>query len=159
MSLKRITKEYTEMQTNPPHGITAELSGEDLMSWIAHMTGPTGTPYENGQFTLSIKFDKYYPFKPPIVKFNTPIYHCNINRNGEICLDILKDQWSAALSIEKVLLSISSLLSDPNPNDPLVPNIAQQFQNDRVVHDIVAREWTEKYASGKSYDPDSIEYS
>ena len=93
--------------------------------------GPEDSPYSGGVFFLNIVFPPDYPFKPPKVTFTTKIYHCNINSNGSICLDILKDQWSPALTISKVLLSISSLLTDANPDDPLVPEIANLYKTNR----------------------------
>jgi ubiquitin-protein ligase len=89
-----------------------------------------GSPYNGGVFFLDIQFPTDYPFKPPKVTFRTRIYHCNVNSSGQICLDILKEQWSPALTISKVLLSICSLLTDANPHDPLVGSIAQQFLQD-----------------------------
>lgn len=138
--------ELVDLGKDPPANCSAGPVGDDMFHWQATIMGPDDSPYAGGVFFLDIHFPADYPFKPPKVHFTTRIYHCNINSNGGICLDILKDQWSPALTISKVLLSICSLLTDPNPDDPLVPDIAQLLKTDRARHDSTAREWTSKYA-------------
>ena len=147
MALKRIQKELADLGNDPPANCSAGPVGDDMFNWQATIMGPPDSAYQGGVFFLNINFPSDYPFKPPKVHFTTKIYHCNVNSNGAICLDILKDQWSPALTISKVLLSISSLLTDPNPNDPLVPEIAQVYLKDRAKHDATAREWVQKYAT------------
>jgi ubiquitin-conjugating enzyme E2 D len=144
-SLKRIKKELLDLSENPLFNCSAGPIGDNLNEWEATIIGPEDTPYSGGVFILIILFPPDYPFNPPKIKFLTRIYHCNINQHGGICLDILKDQWSPALTISKVLMSISSLLSDCNPDDPLVPEIARLYNKDRIKHDLIAREYTEKY--------------
>lgn len=147
MAVVRLNKELSDIIKKPPMGITAGPKNDsNLLEWVATMVGPSGTPYADAVFTLKIVFSKSYPFHSPKVTLVTPIYHCNISSNGDICLDILKDHWSPALTIDKVLLSISSLLADPNPGDPLVPAIAHQFRTNRLEHDRVAREHAQKHA-------------
>jgi len=146
MTSRRIKKELEELNLCPPTNCSAGPVGDDLYKWQATIMGPEGSPYHGGIFFLKIEFPTDYPFKPPRINFSTPIYHCNINSNGSICLDILKDQWSPALTISKVLLSICSLIDDPNPNDPLVPEIADLLRKNKSLHDENAREMTLRYA-------------
>ena len=136
MALKRINKELKDIANDPPAQCSAGPVGDDPFHWQVGSTprnppdliklsqatilGPTDSPFEGGVFFLNIHFPTDYPFKPPKFAFTTRIYHPNINSNGAICLDILRSQWSPALTVAKVLLSICSLLCDPNPDDPLV---------------------------------------
>ncbi|XP_065024759.1 ubiquitin-conjugating enzyme E2 5A-like isoform X1 [Musa acuminata AAA Group] len=148
MASRRIQKELQDLQRDPPASCSAGPVGEDLFHWQATIMGPSDSPYAGGVFFVTIHFPPDYPFKPPTVNFQTKVYHPNINSNGSICLDILKDQWSPALTISKVLLSISSLLTDPNPDDPLVPEIAHLYKNQRPRYEEMARSWTQKHAMG-----------
>ena len=150
------------MRRIPPSGLMRLKSSKHDMQSKADLYKKSDSPYSGGVFFLAIHFPTDYPFKPPKVNFTTRIYHPNINSNGSICLDILRDQWSPALTISKgdscsvpalqflltstVLLSICSMLTDPNPDDPLVPEIAHVYKTDRSRYEATAREWTRKYA-------------
>ena len=147
MSLRRIQKELNDLRLDPPANCSAGPIGDDLFRWEGVIMGPSDSPYTGGVFKLTIQFPVDYPFKPPHMQFNTKIYHPNINAAGLICLDILKGQWSPALTISKVLLSITSLLTDPNPDDPFVPDIANLYKRDRAAYEAEARVWTLRYAS------------
>ena len=144
---KRIGKELAELNSLPIPNVSAgPKAAANLLEWEAIVIGPESTPYHGGVFSLDITFPANYPFAPPVVRMRTRIYHCNINSNGDICLDILRDAWSPALTVSKVLLSLVSLLASPNPDDPLVKAIALQLQRDRDEHDRMAAQWTQRYA-------------
>ena len=145
--IQRIQREYVELQRHPLKYTTAgPVDEDDITKWNATIVGPDETPYAGGIFHLTIVFPKEYPYRPPKLRFVTKLYHCNVSATGSICLDILKTEWSPVLTISKVLLSLLSLLDDPEPTDPLVPDIAELYLNDRAAHDLRAREWTEAYA-------------
>ncbi|KAG6531100.1 ubiquitin-conjugating enzyme E2-17 kDa-like [Zingiber officinale] len=148
MASRRIIKELKDLQKDPPTSCSAGPVAEDMFHWQATIMGPSDSPYAGGVFLVTIHFPPDYPFKPPKVAFRTKVFHPNINSNGSICLDILKEQWSPALTISKVLLSICSLLTDPNPDDPLVPEIAHMYKTDRTKYETTARSWTQRYAMG-----------
>lgn len=145
-SIKRIQKELEEIKKEPPNNCSAGPKNSDLHEWEATIIGPAESPFAGGVFKLLITFTDKYPFKPPKVKFITKIYHPNINNHGSICLDILNVNWSPALTVTKLLLSISSLLTDPNPNDPLVKSIADMYLHKREKYNNKAREYTLRYA-------------
>lgn len=149
---KRISKELIDLKKDPPGDCSAgPVDENDMFTWEAVIFGPSDSPYAGGIFNATIQFPMDYPFKPPRVMFSTKIYHPNINKEGFICLDILKSNWSPALTISKVLLSVISMLTDPNPDDPLMPDIANQYKKDRAEYELAAREWTQLYAQGVNH--------
>ena len=143
---KRLLKELKDITENPPIGCSAGKHKNDLYEWDASIIGPTESPYSGGIFRLKILFTDKYPFKPPKIKFVTKILHPNISTKGSICLDILNKNWSPVLSVTKVLLSISSLLTDPNPDDPLNIQIAEVYKKNIDDFNKSARNFTLKYA-------------
>ncbi|GKT33405.1 ubiquitin-conjugating enzyme E2 D2-like [Aduncisulcus paluster] len=145
---KRIEHELKKLKTELPPGYEAHVVDDDLFKWQATIIGAAGTPYEGGRFKLLIDLPTDYPFRPPKVVFETRVFHPNIRESGEICLDILRPkEWAPCLNISKVLISICSLLTDPNPADPLNTEAAELMQKDKKKYEEKVREYVESYAT------------
>ncbi|OLN88072.1 Ubiquitin-conjugating enzyme E2-16 kDa 1 [Colletotrichum chlorophyti] len=152
MSSKRIAKELTEVTSSPPPGMTVALARDsDLHTWHVTLTGPENTPYAGGLFAVLIELPKDYPFKAPVVKFCTRIYHPNITNDslGNICLGMLKpENWKPATKLAAVLEAVRSLLVEPQPDDPLEARIADEYKNNRAEFEKQAKQYVSRYAQG-----------
>ncbi|KAK9066356.1 hypothetical protein SSX86_013691 [Deinandra increscens subsp. villosa] len=148
----RVQKELQECNRDiNVSGISVNPKRDNLINLIGTIPGPVGTPYEGGTFKIDIDLPDAYPFEPPRMKFATKVWHPNISsQSGAICLDILKDQWSPALTLKTALLSIQALLSAPEPDDPQDAVVAQQYLKDYQVFASTARYWTESFAKTSS---------
>ena len=129
----RLMREMSLLSKDPPPGIAAYPPNPADMTQIrAQITGPEGSPFETGVFLLTVHITARYPFEPPRCRFLTPLYHPNVDSHGRICLDTLKSppagSWSPAVSLPSLLLSIRSLMAEPNPDDGLVPEISELYK-------------------------------
>jgi ubiquitin-protein ligase/Mg-chelatase subunit ChlD len=140
-----IMRQYVDFMSNPVEGCTVYVNEENCFGWKAVMTG-LPYPYDGGIWVLTIDFPQDYPFKPPRIKFSTPVYHCNINNDGNICLDLLKDRWSPAITISAAMRSIKELLFECNPDDPLDTFKAQLYRDNKGAYQRAAKEHTERFA-------------
>ncbi|EGR29260.1 ubiquitin-conjugating enzyme e2-17 kda, putative [Ichthyophthirius multifiliis] len=146
MSKRRLLKDFKKLQDDPPQEFTAMPMEDNILIWDALLYGPQDTIWDGAIFRLSLEFTEDYPNKPPIVKFKTNIFHPNIYNDGQICLDILQNQWSTIYDVWAILTSIRSLLTDPNPNSPANSEAAKLFQEDKKeyikrVKEIVEQSW------------------
>ncbi|XP_062971253.1 ubiquitin-conjugating enzyme E2 T isoform X1 [Cynocephalus volans] len=146
----RLKRELHMLATEPPPGITCWQDKDQMDDLRAQILGGANTPYEKGVFKLEVIIPERYPFEPPQIRFLTPIYHPNIDSAGRICLDVLKlppkGAWRPSLNIATVLTSIQLLMSEPNPDDPLMADISSEFKYNKPVFLKNARQWTEKHA-------------
>jgi ubiquitin-conjugating enzyme E2 A len=111
------------------------LKPNNIFEWSIKINGPPDSPFENGIFDILIRFDSDYPIKPPSVKFITSMYHPNIYRDGKICIDILQPhEWVSTQTVRTIMLSIISLLCDPNPSSPANREAAELFVKDRNAY-------------------------
>lgn len=150
--VKRIAKELEECRTDTKSGVSLDLVNEtDLTHLIGLFQGPPGTPYEKGVFKVDIKIPNDYPFKPPVMRFLTKIYHPNISSvTGAICLDILKDAWTPILTLKSSLISLQSLLQSPEPNDPQDAEVAKHYISNKSGFEETAANWTKVYAADET---------
>ncbi|KAM3968881.1 ubiquitin conjugating enzyme 4 [Aphomia sociella] len=152
IAAQRIRREIKEVMKNEEvagASIKLELIDNRWTELKGEIGGPPDTPYEGGTFILEIKVPETYPFNPPKIRFLTKIWHPNVSSvTGAICLDILKDQWAAALTLRTVLLSIQALLAAAEPNDPQDAVVAKQYREDPQMFEMTAIHWTNIYAGG-----------
>ena len=140
------------MTMSPPDGISASpVDPDNLLVWKALIRGPADTPYDGAYIHIRVEFPQDYPFSPPKLRILTPIEHVNF-KSGFVCLDILvsapdmKLMWSPTFKLSHVLLSVSSLLADCNPDHPFRPDLAQLYKTNRIAYDAHVRAFTLKYS-------------
>jgi ubiquitin-conjugating enzyme (huntingtin interacting protein 2) len=152
--VKRLQKELEDIGTSKDASVSADLpDSTDLTHWKGTLKGPEGTPYEGGTFTIDIKIPGDYPYNPPKMKFDTKIWHPNISsQTGAICLDVLGKEWSPALTIRTALLSITAMLSAPEPDDPQDAEVADQYKKNRELFNQTAKYWTDTFAQASQHD-------
>jgi ubiquitin-conjugating enzyme E2 A len=124
--------------------VTAGPVDDNIFEWSAVLTGPVETMWEGGIFQLSLSFSEEYPNQPPRVKFLTKVLHPNIYVDGNICLDILRAQWSPGYDVRALLVSIQSLLCDPNPASPANLEAAELLNDNRAEYERRVRKLVEE---------------
>uniref|UniRef100_H2YDI6 UBC core domain-containing protein n=1 Tax=Ciona savignyi TaxID=51511 RepID=H2YDI6_CIOSA len=143
---KRLQQELMGLMMSSEKGVSAFPDGDNLFNWVGTIEGPEGTVYHGLTYRLSFEFTSNYPYDAPTVKFSTPCFHPN-DEFGNICLDILKEKWSALYEIRTILLSIQSLLGEPNNESPLNVQAADMWATQKVYKKFLLNHY-EKNAKG-----------
>ncbi|CAN6560395.1 hypothetical protein ACFX13_030956 [Malus domestica] len=137
--LKRLQSELMALMMGGDSGISAFPEEDNIFCWKGTIIGSKETVFEGTEYRLSLTFPNDYPFKPPKVKFETLLFHPNVDLVGNICLDILQDKWSSAYDVRTILLSIQSLLGEPNISSPLNAQAAQLWSNQEEYRKMVEK--------------------
>ena len=157
-SIEILAKELERLQNNDDIGASIGLvDDEDLFNWSIIYEGPTETLYEGGFFKALIKFPEDYPNNPPEMKFVTDMWHPNIYPDGKVCISILHppgedefnqqesadERWRPILGVESILVSVISMLNDPNLDSPANIDAAKNFKEDREGYEKKVKKLTQ----------------
>ncbi|KAK9078737.1 hypothetical protein SSX86_002794 [Deinandra increscens subsp. villosa] len=137
--LKRLQSELMDLMMSGETEISAFPEDDNLFCWKGTISGSKDTVFEGTEYKLTLSFPNDYPFKPPKVKFETGCFHPNVDVFGNICLDILQDKWSAAYDVRSILISIQSLLGEPNTSSPLNTQAAALWSNQEEYRKMVKK--------------------
>ncbi|KPM34297.1 hypothetical protein AK830_g12272, partial [Neonectria ditissima] len=130
------------------HFTAGPVSEDDLLHWECLIQGPEGTPFEGGVFPAELKFPKDYPLAPPSMKFLADVWHPNVYPSGLVCISILhppgddpnhyehaSERWSPIQSVEKILISVMSMLAEPNDESPANVEAAKMWRERRAEYE------------------------
>ncbi|CAO2162118.1 unnamed protein product [Urochloa humidicola] len=137
--VRRLQSELMALMMGGDPGVSAFPEGDNIFNWVGTIAGSAGTAYEGTSYRLALAFTAEYPYKPPKVRFDTPCFHPNVDAHGNICLDILQDKWSSAYDVRTILLSIQSLLGEPNNDSPLNTQAAALWANQEEFRKMVEK--------------------
>ncbi|CAE6516571.1 unnamed protein product [Rhizoctonia solani] len=146
-NLRRAGKEIQSLQKSPIEGLTVIPGEDNILLWDCSIKARDNSPYKKGTFKFKVELPQEYPFKPPVVTFQTKIYHPGINEEGQICLPLLRDEWKPATPMSTVLSTILEKVNNPSPDDPYEPAIAAQLKDNKAEFLAKAQEWTKQHAS------------
>jgi ubiquitin-conjugating enzyme (huntingtin interacting protein 2) len=151
MAARRVQKELGDIERDPAAGIVLVRDPSNSSHITGTIKGPDDTPYAGGLFSVDILIPSEYPMSAPKMKFLTKIWHPNVSSvTGAICLDILKDQWSPALTLKTALLSLQALMCAPEPSDPQDAEVANMYTRNYEQWKTTASFWTQTYAADPS---------
>ncbi|TPX41090.1 hypothetical protein SeMB42_g03560 [Synchytrium endobioticum] len=151
-----LSRQFRELSKSPIPGFIVSLKDDDIFEWEVGIIGPPGTAYAGGYFVATMKFPQDYPFSPPTFAFKDPFWHPNVYNDGKVCISILhppgddehgyehaNERWLPTQTPESILLSIVSLIPDPNLSSPANVDAGVQYRNDRRGYEAKVRQQVE----------------
>ncbi|RSH90996.1 hypothetical protein EHS25_010172 [Saitozyma podzolica] len=153
-ALRLLSRELVTLRSDPPEGVRVVVDEEDLTNMEGWVQGPAGTPYEGGYYRIRFNFGPEYPNVPPKCTMLTKIFHPNMSKAGEICVDTLKKGWKKEYGVGHVLVTIKCLLIYPNPESALDEEAGKQLLADYDGYCKYAKLMTSIHATPKLPPPE-----
>lgn len=141
----RLMTDLKIMRKDPPEGCSAgPIKDDNIYTWEATILGPNDTPWQDGMYKMRLTFNDQYPAQAPAVEFLTEMFHPNIQQNGKVCMDTIQEKWSPVYTVNMILMSVQSLLTDPNPNSAANPEAAKVYHTNRIAYEKKVRQCAAK---------------